>query len=88
MARLIEELNGMRKMNEDVHLRIRDLEIENTSLEEQNRVLTATEVDHEEKFKILLERSVLMEGEIEQNNEQNQRLMDEVRGKCFFPFFL
>ena len=81
MARLIEELNGMRKMKEDAYLRIRDLEIENTSLEEQNRVLTATEDDHEEKLKILIERSVLMEGEIEQHKEQNQRLMDEVRGK-------
>ena len=74
------ELTNLKTYKEQSQNRIRELEIENTTLEGTNRTVSASAEDLDDKYKSLLEQLALVEGEIEQKNELNQRLQDEIKG--------
>ena len=82
---LQKEITTMRETNRSMQLRLRDTEVMNDDYERQARNTESSLEDMESKYNVAIERSVLLEGELknsEQDREtlriENQRLRDEL----------
>ncbi|KND03988.1 uncharacterized protein SPPG_01436 [Spizellomyces punctatus DAOM BR117] len=79
---LQQELEQLRKTDADYRERIRNLEIQNSDIEQSFRVTSASADDFQSKYNQLMERTTLLEHELDgkaQLEEENQRLRDELR---------
>lgn len=80
---LQQDLEELRKAEAKHRDQIRNLEIYNAELEQSNRVTSVSADDFHTKYNQLMERSTLLEQELENKSkleEEIQRLRDELRG--------
>ena len=81
---LQRELDQLRQEYQHVKIRLRELEMGNDDLERNERAVSSSLADMENKYSRALEEKILLEHELlEKANleEETQRLKDELRGK-------
>ena len=80
---LQRELDQLRQEHQHVKIRLRELEMGNDDLERNERAVSSSLADMENKYSRALEEKILLEHELlEKANleEETQRLKDELRG--------
>ena len=81
---LQRELDRLRQEHQQVKIHLRELEMGNDDLERNERAVSSSLADMENKYSRALEEKILLEHELlEKANleEETQRLKDELRGK-------
>lgn len=81
---LQRELDRLRQEHQQVKVHLRELEMGNDDLERNERAVSSSLADMENKYSRALEEKILLEHELlEKANleEETQRLKDELRGK-------
>lgn len=81
---LQRELDRLRQEHQQVKVRLRELEMGNDDLERNERAVSSSLADMENKYSRALEEKILLEHELlEKANleEETQRLKDELRGE-------
>ena len=88
---LQRELDTLRKDHQQLKIQLRELEMGNDDLERNERAISSSLADIEQKYgrvleeKILLEQDMFVKANVE---EESQRLKDELRGTNHSASFL
>ena len=80
---LQRELDTLRKEHQSLRVEMRELEMGNDDLERNERVISSSLADAEQRFTTTLEEKLLLEQELLNKaalEEESQRLKDELRG--------
>jgi hypothetical protein len=82
---LQKEITALRDSNRTLHLKVRDMEVQNDDFEKQTRNQTSSLEDLESKHNVAIERGAMLEDEMKQAEQEreglrikNQRLRDEL----------
>ena len=91
-ASLQRELDTLRQDHQKVKVQLRELEMGNDDLERNERAISSSLADTEQKYARVLEEKILLEHELLDKanvEEESQRLKDELRGAQYStsPFF-
>lgn len=81
---LQRELDTIRQEHQQVKIQLRDLEMGNDDLERNERAISSSLADIEQKYSKVLEEKILLEHELLDKatvEEECQRLKDELRGE-------
>jgi nuclear distribution protein NudE len=84
ITKLQNTLADLDKENNNLKGQITQIEMQNDELQRKERMIDSSFADMEAKYNRLLEKSVLMENDLEEKVqlvEEIQRLKDELRGK-------
>ena len=87
---LQRELDTLRKEHQQVKVQLRELEMGNDDLERNERAISSSLADVEQKYSRALEEKILLEQDLYDKanvEEECQRLKDELRGTNNFPSF-
>ena len=89
---LQRELDTLRQEHQKIKIQLRELEMGNDDLERNERAITSSLADAEQRYSRVLEEKILLEHELLDKanvEEESQRLKDELRGAqyCTSPFF-
>ena len=82
---LQRELDTLRKEHQQIKVQLRELEMGNDDLERNERAISSSLADTEQKYSKVLEEKILLEHELIDKahvEEECQRLKDELRGQC------
>ena len=82
---LQKELDTLRRDYQAIKVQLRELEMGNDDLERNERAISSSLADVEQKYSRVLEEKILLEHELLDKahlEEECQRLKDELRGAC------
>ena len=82
---LQRELDTLRQDHQKIKIQLRELEMGNDDLERNERAISSSLMDVEQKYAKALEEKILLEHELLDKanvEEECQRMKDELRGEC------
>ena len=77
--KLQKEITELRDTNRGMNLKLRDMEVANDDFERQARNTTSSLEDAESKYNSALERSVILEGEVKNGEQEREALRIEAQ---------